>query len=104
MNIIDLVARGLLKEMQDKTLTITRKEIPEFADSVHIACWDGLTEKDREFWRDQAGNLPVSEVTCDRCLGEGVGGFCRLKCEKCDGTGKLPPKTLKQLIEEAQNG
>ena len=102
MDIIDLVAMGLLKEMQDKTLTITRKEIPEFADSVHIACWDGLTEKDREFWREKARNLPVSEERmCDECDG-GWHKFIN-PCPKCNGTGKLS-KTLKQLIEEAQNG
>ena len=43
---------------------------------------------------------------CLECNGTGRGQFhhnCKADCDDCNGTGKLS-KTLKQLIEGAQNG
>ena len=59
-------------------------------------------------------NLPVSEErVCSNCRGVGwktifeiagnSGTAYNKDCLDCNGTGKLPPQTLKQLIEEAQN-
>ena len=117
MNIIDLVAMGLLKETQDGMRAITKEETPDLAGRVYIACWSSLTEETREFWREKAGNLPVGkERDCDICGGTKLrrqshksidAGLPdpRIPCGVCYGTGKLPTKTLKQLLEgEEHNG
>ena len=93
MNIIDLVAMGLLKETQDEAKTDALKEVPEIAENLCIARWNELGEDSKDFWRDQAGNLPVSEErVCETCRW--------LRSTNC--LDKQPAKTLKQMIEETQ--
>ncbi len=48
-------------------------------------------------------NLPVGEekLCCSRKSEDPASMYY---CVLCDGKGTIPPKTLKQLIEEAQNG
>ena len=72
--------------------------------------WDKSIQQDKYYKRaDQILNLPVSEERdCPICYKGGLIGELTNPeyrgCARCNSTGKLHSKTLKQLIEEAQNG
>jgi DnaJ-class molecular chaperone len=34
--------------------------------------------------------LPSLEKNCSDCNGTGILNYCRLACDECDGTGKVP--------------
>ena len=57
----------------------------------------------RDTYADEILNLPVSDKgNCGWCNAAGYDYHDR-GCQHCDGTGKRSSKTLKHLIEEAQN-
>ena len=91
------------EEARQDELTIQKKIKNIFKATIEWACREGITDAYLDLSIEEIFLQTVSSGggKCKKCDGRGHWYMSRTTCRACHGTGKEPPKTLVQLVEEA---